>query len=463
MLKPFFVRKIIYSSAVLASLFVQHTVSAQQDYTLFNMQAVPQRMYANPAFRPTDTTIFIGLPVLSSEYLSFGNSGFKYSDLIRPDGDSLKADVANMISKLAKENYISLAYHIDLLSFGFGLKKNYFSFNATERVELRFGYSKDFFNFLWLGNGDPSTLGQPVNLAPSLNIIHYREYGFGWSRHINDKLTVGGKLKYLYGEENVSTGNTNASLTTDPNDFALTGQANIDINTAGVGSNSFNNFNVMNYLFKKKNGGAAIDLGGTYKYTDNITFSVSLTDLGFITWNTDVTNYESHTANASFTYNGIDLDQFINNKSLNFGTVMQKTGDSAAKIFKIDTLHHTYTTMLTAQMYLGANYLFPWSGNAAILLHGEIYDKALHPSLTLSYNQTVGRWLTASIDYSIYNRSYNNIGFGMAHNLGPVQLYIVSDNVLGFLQPQNAQNIMFHFGINISWVHKRPAQKKAQL
>src|ERR1700739_3621878 len=114
MLKPSFVKKIIYTSAVLLSLFIQHTVFAQQDYMLYNMQAVPQRMYANPSFRPTDTTIFIGLPVLSSEYFSFGNSGFKYSDLIRPDGDSLKADVANMISKLAKENYISLAYHMDL-------------------------------------------------------------------------------------------------------------------------------------------------------------------------------------------------------------------------------------------------------------------------------------------------------------------------------------------------------------
>ncbi len=458
------IKKAIYFSFAFVSLFTSHVLYAQQDFTLYNMQAVPQRMYDNPTFRPTDTTVFIGLPILSSEYFNLSNSGFKYSDLMQPDGDSIKVNIPNMLSKLGKQNFITINYHTDLISFGFPIKKNYFSFNATEKVDIRFGYTKDFMNFLWNGNGG-ALIGQTLSLAPSFNATHYREYGFGWSRHINDKLTLGGKIKYLYGEENITTTNTSASLYTDANDFALTGQANINVNTSGIDNNEFN-FNsgkdITNYLFKKHNGGAGVDLGGTYKLNDKITLSASVIDLGFITWHDNTTNYQSNESNASFTYNGVDVNTFISSKSIQIGNVLQTTLDSIKKTFQINTLHNSYTTMLNAQVYLSGNYNVTAKSTAGILLYGQFYSTGINPALTLSFNQQVGKSFTASISYSIYNRSYTNIGLGLAHKLGPVQLYFVSDNLLGFFLPQDAKNIMFHFGINIVLVHKRPVPKKAQ-
>ncbi|MGP8216110.1 MAG: DUF5723 family protein [Bacteroidia bacterium] len=456
--KPFLLKEITRVVSVFVFLFIQYNSFAQQDLTLYNMEAVPQRIYDNPAFRPTDSTIFIGLPLISSQYFNFSNSGFKYSDLMVQDGDSVKPNVSNMISKLTKENYISIDYHTDIISFGFPIQKNYFSFNITEKVDIRLGYSQDFLNFIWKGNGDPSIIGQTVNLAPSLDAIHYREYGAGWSRKITDKLTVGGKLKYLYGEENISTNNTNASIYTDPNDYSLTAQSNINVNTSGIDNDEFK-FNsahdVVDYLLKKPNNGAAIDLGATYKFNDKITFSASLTDLGFITWNDAVTSYESNDPNATFTYQGINLNQFLNNNSVNLGNTFQNTLDSAKNIFKIDSLHHRYTTMVAAQIYLGANYKLIAGGNAGILLYGQVFDNTINPAVALSYNQKVGRWFTASVSYSIYDRSYDNIGVGLALNGGPVQWYIATDNVLAPLAPQDAKIFHLNFGINISWAHKK--------
>ena len=125
---------------LLIVLLTNYTASAQQNFTLYNMEAVPQRMYANPAFMPSNSKVYVGLPILSSEYLNFSNSGFKYSDLIKHRGDSLYVDYENMLSKLSKNNYISAAFQHDILSFGFKIKKNYFSFNATEKINLRFPY-----------------------------------------------------------------------------------------------------------------------------------------------------------------------------------------------------------------------------------------------------------------------------------------------------------------------------------
>ena len=413
------------------------------------MEVVPQRMYANPAFFPSYSKINIGLPIISSDYFNVSNSGFKYSDLIkhRSQDDSLVVDYNNMLSKLKKNNYLTLATQIDLLSFGFAVKKNYFSFNMTEKVDLRFSYPKSFMEFIDKGNG--GLLGQQVNFNLGINATHYREYGFGYSRKINDKLTIGGKFKYLYGMENVSTEKSDVSLTTNPNDFAITAKANIKINTSGLDTGSFNNFNVSNYAFKKKNNGMGIDLGAVYKYNDKFTFSASVIDLGFIKWQQSVTTYQSANPNANFNFQGLDVNQLIKTDSTN--NLSKTVTDSLKKTFKIDTVHKTYTTRLTSKIYLSAKYNLTEKINVGILFYGEIFDQTLHPGVALSYNQRVGRWLGFSLSYSMYNRSYNNIGLGLSHNLGPVQIYIVSDNVLGAIFPQNTKNINLRTGINLTF------------
>ena len=419
---------------------------AQQNLTLYNMVVVPQRMYANPAFMPSYSRINIGLPIISSEYFNFSNSGFKYSDLVKHRGDSLYVDYENMLGKLATNNYLSAAVQPDLLSFGFKIKKNYFSFNATEKINFRFRYPKNFMEFIWKGNG--GLLGEEVKLNFGVNFSHYREYAIGMAREIDDKLTVGGKLKYLYGMENVWTERSEVSLTTDPAFFAITAKSDIKINTAGLDSSSTENINIKDYLFKRKNRGLGIDLGGVYKYDDKLTFSASIIDLGFIKWKTGVNNYVSNNPNGEFTYQGMDMNQLFNNDSTdNTADVLL---DSLAEIFKIDEEHTNYTTKLSTQIYLGGNYNITEKINTGIVLYSQIFDKSIHPGLALSYNQKVGQWLSFSASYSMYNRSYTNLGLGLALNGGPVQLYIVSDNVLGAVFVQNAKNLHLHFGINLT-------------
>ena len=441
------------------SLFGTIASFAQQDLTLYNMEVVPQRMYVNPAFFPSYSKVNIGLPAISSNYLSLSNSGFKYSDLVRHRADdSLYIDYNNMLSKLAKRNYISSSIRIDLLSFGFAVKNNYFSFNATEKIDVRFSYTKDFMSFLGKGNG--ASLGQEQNFGFGLNMTHYREYGLGYSRKIDDRLTVGGKVKYLYGMENISTERSNVSLTTDPNDFSLTAKSDIKINMSGLDSTSTNNISKdpSAYLSKRKNNGMGIDLGGTYKLTEKISLSASMIDLGFIKWKDDShMNIQSHDKNASFTYKGIDLNNFINKDSTNNPT--KKVTDSLQKVFKLDSTHNTYTTKLSTQLYLGGNYYFREKINVGAVAYGQFFDKKIHPALALSFNQRLGRWLNYSVSYSMYNRSYNNIGLGMGLNLGPVQLYTVSDNLLGAIFPQNTKNLHLHFGINLTFGRKLDKDK----
>ncbi|MES2591287.1 MAG: DUF5723 family protein [Bacteroidota bacterium] len=435
-------KKVILVAFLLFNLVINQ-LSAQQNLTMYNMEAIPQRMYVNPALTPS-YKVFIGFPVLASPYLNFSNSGFKYSDLVKHRGDSLYVDYDNMLSKLSKNNYISASIKIDLLAFGFRLKKNYFSFNATEKVDFRFRYPKGFMDFIWKGNG--GLLGEEVKFNFGVNFSHYREYAIGFSREINEKLTVGGKLKYLYGMENVWTERADVSLTTDPAYYAITAKSDIRINTSGVDSSSTANIVVKDYLFKKKNRGFGIDLGGSYKYNEKLTFSASMIDLGYIKWKDGVSNYVSADPNGEFTYQGMDLNQlFTDDSTSNTSEVMV---DSLKEAFKINTIHESYTTKLSTQLYLGGNYNITKKINTGLVLYGQIFDKTIHPGLALSYNQKVGKWLNFSLSYSMYNRSYNNVGLGFSLN-GPVQFYVVSDNLLGAIFPQNTKNLHINFGFNI--------------
>src|ERR1035437_4151534 len=122
----------------LSFLVCLSNIKAQQSLTLYNMQAIPQAMYVNPGAMPL-TNINIGLPGISSNYINYSNNGFTPHDLIKKDGNGgVLVDANGFMGKLKTTNNININVHTDLLSLGFKVKKrNYFSFNVTERVDVR--------------------------------------------------------------------------------------------------------------------------------------------------------------------------------------------------------------------------------------------------------------------------------------------------------------------------------------
>jgi outer membrane protein OmpA-like peptidoglycan-associated protein len=437
---------------------------AQQSLTLYNMQAIPQAMYVNPGMMPL-TNINIGLPGISSNYINYGNNGFALHDLIKVDGNGgMLIDANSFLGKLKTNNNLNINAHIDILSFGFKVKKrNYFSFNLTERVDIRMSYTKDLFSFAINGNGAAANLNRDMNLKIGLDATHFREWGVNYTREvIKDKLTIGGRLKYLSGIENVNTEKTSATLNTSSQYYALTGNANVSVNSSGVDSASQNHeASILGFNTGRKNQGAAIDIGASYQFNKKLSFSASIIDFGFIHWKDYTTNYVSNNPNATVHYNGINVNQAFSD-SANFGSSIGNYGDSLKNSFGVQTKHTSYTTMLTTQFYLGANYWLNEKNNVGLVLNGRYANKQFNPAVCVSFNNKVGRWFSASASYSIINRSYNNVGLGLAFT-GPVQFYIVSDNILSFLVfdkyksdnssfmvPAYSHNINVRFGINIT-------------
>jgi outer membrane protein OmpA-like peptidoglycan-associated protein len=440
-----FIRPRFLFFVIFLGCFMQ--LRAQDNFTLYFMNSINQSSYTNTSTRPINNINF-GIPALSSIYFGLSNSSIKYSDLIyKRSDDSLVFDMDNALKLMDENNYLTSNFRIDIISFGFRLKKNYINLSVTERFDLRFRYPKDFVDFVWRGNG-PS-LGETLNFNFGMEFSHFREYGFHYIRDINEKFTAGFKYKYLYGMENIHTERSNVTLTTNPNNYDLTATSDVLIQTAGIGAGSLRNFNFLDYVWRKENRGYSLDLGLTYRHDEKLSVAASVIDIGGINWNSQVKNYQSANPSASYTYTGINIRDLVNDSNT-VNDAFNITMDSIRSSFRIDTANTPYRTRLKTHFYVGATYQLNETFTPGILFHGMRIDDKFKPSATVSINMHLLRNLHTTLSYTAFNRSYNNVGLGISYNAwGGSQFYIVSDNIVGMIFPQNAKLTNIRVGINL--------------
>ena len=436
-------------AAFLFALIYTGNLYSQQDLTINLMPIIPQSNYTNPAFKPTPKW-YIGFPALSSFYIGVGHSGFTYRDAIRRrSDDSLVLGMDDMIAKLGKTNYLSANINEEILSFGFKQKKNFFNFSITEKISFRFSYPRDLILLAWKGNGQ--FIGNTIDFSGvGINASCYTEYALGYARDINNKIIIGGRLKYLQGQANVYTERNKANVNINEDDFAHEAQTDFLVNVSLPEDNNNDGFDVVKYLMNSPNKGYGIDLGGSYKLNDKFSFGASVLDLGYIYWKSDVRNYAS---SGSFTFDGIDINQFLKSDSAGNDEI-DHILDSLADIFKIEETKNSYRSLLTTKLYLTGIYSLTPHDKVGLLIRNEFFNKSIHPALTVSYNKWFFNMLSATASYSIMNRSYMNLGFGLALNLGPFQTYVLTDNFYCLLAPERTRNVNVHFGFNFIFGYK---------
>ncbi len=180
------------SSSILVFLWLMALSTSElysQQLSSYHLQNLPQRNYMNPAFAPV-SKMHSGIPIISGISYNYVNSGFRYSDLFRRnENDVLILDIENSIEKMHDKNYISLNTQIELLSFGIKSGKSYFGLNVTEKASIDFTFTRSAMEFLYKGNA--ASAGTIKELNPGLEAIHYREYGFVWSRDFGKLITAG--------------------------------------------------------------------------------------------------------------------------------------------------------------------------------------------------------------------------------------------------------------------------------
>lgn len=422
------------------------TSKAQQDLSMFNLNEIPQSTYSNPS-NQFNGKFHLGIPALSSYYFSLSNSGFAYSDFIRKSGDSLLADFDNMIKSIEDDNYLSFYSKVDLLSIGFSINsKTQLMFNVSDNAYFRLSYPKDLIRFIYEGNA--AFEDNTANLeGVGLSLNRYREYSAGLSYQLNEKLRIGGRLKYLQGMNNIYNERSDITIATDPETYEITANANLSIKTAGI-NDDLDDLTKSQFIPGKGNRGLGFDLGANYQLNEKISLNASIIDLGYITWKD---NTKSYSNKGEFKYSGIELDAFAGNEGARSDgeTSFDRVLDSLEEAMNIDTSTSSYSAPLTSRIYIGGNYQINERSHAGALIQAEIFQGNILPSFTLLYNRKMTKWIGLGASYTMINRTYNNLGLAINFNPGPIQFYVVSDNLLGAFQPQHTRHLQIRFGINL--------------
>jgi hypothetical protein len=446
--------------------FVSLTTFAQDDLTIYSLNSVPQQYYDNPGRMP-QTKYHIGcmpflfIPILSSNYTSFSNSGFKWDNLIRYDKqvDSLKLDYENTIKKLSKKNYLAFNQQIEWLSFGFKIKHTqYINFSFTEKFNFRFTYPKDLFSLAGFGNSQ--FIGSEANFdGIGIDMTHYREFALGYSNQIDNKWTIGGRIKLLFGLSNVWTKTSEATIAVDEDYYDLTANSNIIIHTSApekiydtTGNNPMKASDVKDYLLNFSNPGFGIDVGANYKIDDKWSVAASILDFGYIFWKTGTRKFSS--LDKNFVFSGLDIQPLIPNDSMTIEDIINNLGDSIGRIFKMEEEKKSYANPLNPKIYISGTYNISKKDRAVVVFRAEIYENTIHPAFSLAYNRNFGNILDVSLSYSYMNRDFLNVGFGSSVRFGPFQIFLATDNLLAAIIPYRTKNMNVHFGCNYVFYYK---------
>ncbi len=429
---------------------------ARHDHSLFWMRGVPQSNYGNPALAP-QPNFFIGLPLVSSIYLDVSNRGFMINDVLRQDmynEDYWDSD--HLLSQLKPKNHIQGSLRVDLLSFGLRHNDSYFFFHVSDKVEMNMTYTPDMAYLMFKGTEAFPDDRFPGNFdGLGTDYYHYREYAGAFTREWSPRLSTGIRAKILTGLAHASFDYQSMYLQRDPSDGTMNLYSEILIHSSNTSIPQIlkeedldeerfaNTSKVINYLTNSNNLGAAFDIGMIIKPAPTVSLGFCLLDLGFINWKDEA---ESVMVEGWSQLPAIDLqDIFEGNLVENFN----QHADTASYDYHVTGSQGNYRQTLAPRFMASAAVDLSQRHQIAVLARGFYYNEVLYPSASVSYYARPSHAFGIMMSYTVANMNYSNIGFGFNLNLGPIQLYAISDNVLAAIQPNKAQLATLHFGMNL--------------
>ncbi|MCA1747832.1 MAG: DUF5723 family protein, partial [Bacteroidales bacterium] len=216
----------------------------------------------------------------------------------------------------------------------------------------------------------------------------------------------------------------------------------LDINEAGlIAGAEFEEPGYRAMLMNPRNVGLAADFGVVYNYSDDVTLSASLLDIGMVLWTDDVYNLEGA---VDTEYTGVsDVADF------SLAGYYRDLADSIVGDPVYEISREPYLSALPAQLFLGGSYRWRKNVDLGMVLRGVLVNRRVVGSATASANMHIAEHFHASVSWSLLNNSFMNAGVGVAYTGRGVQMYAVSDNVVGLFRPLDTRSVNLRLGMNL--------------
>lgn len=440
-----------------------------QTNTLYFMENIPSRHTLNPAFIPTQS-FYIDLPVISGISLLVGNNSFALNNLLLPyNGKTITAlhPDANpdpFLNHLHSTTNFTEQNRINLFGIGFKAKDNYFTFGIAEQINSNVNIPKGLLSLLL--KGTPDTIHTNFYDLKTLGSDEtaYLETALGYARRVSDKFSIGLKIKALFGQLHADAAFNQFQLNVNRQIIQMYG-----IGTAHI-TTPFdivqNNDGTPNLTQSDKKGwgkivgfGCGFDMGMEYAVTDQIHFSGSLTDIGFIHWYKS--SWEAEMINT-ISFSGMNVT--LNQSNPSFG---QQFGDSVKSAFIYSNNGKGYNTALAGKFRFGVDYSLPNNRfDVGLLWQNAFGGASLYNDVTLSANFRPTYCFNASLSYSLLNGNFGTIGLGLNAIAGPVNFFLLTDYLpLYFTKdgyPYKSKYLNVQVGIALTFGQKKKDLARAK-
>ena len=441
-------------------------LTAQNKPVLYGFDNIPQGLLLNPGAE-ANYKAHVGVPLLSGLHVSANISGITVADVFSDEsigvipGIDFTTKVSNAIESLGDKDYLSINSQVEVLSGGYKInKRDYVSGGFYTEFDAFVGFPKQLLQLARDGAlpylGRSFTLNDVNVTADLLGVLH-----LGISRRMSERITAGARFKIYSGSLNVNSTNNSGTFVTREGENSIYDHSLFSVD-GEVNSSGFFDDNdetpdesIVGNTFLSKNFGVGFDFGLTYHINEQLEFTASILDLGFLTYSKNTRNA---TLNGSYHYSGEEFifDGFnINRQALN------TLEDSVVYADNRDS----YTVLRPLKFNSSIRYSFGKSRYLATchdIRMKDFYDNAigaqvfsvLRPNgirmaLTGFYERKFASFLNTKVTWTIDDFSATNIGLGVSTNIWKINLYGAVNNVFGLADVSNTHTAGIQFGINL--------------
>lgn len=444
---------ILCSIVVLCSGQIMNT-HGQGSITSLQAENIPQNMLINPAMSPEKS--FMAFPLISG----VANIGIELpingNSLLETKDGKNYINTSNLIKQLNKKNNTGLSYNIDIANFGIRLTPvDYigFSIRARSHVGLRLpGGAVE----LITDNGINS-FNREFNVDFESRSMVWAELGASYSRKIGRNFEVGGRVKYLMGMASVNDG-MNINITKNAADYVIKANGGININNINIKDHKFNEI-ASNLI---RNNGFGFDLGAKFTSNDKRwKASISASDIGFINWkSTQNSKLQISNPDESFIYDGFkNLDEVMQNQGL--GDALDSLKTELFNAIGVDTIYGKHnTSWLPSTFQAGVSYTIdPYYCHTVGLnfLGTMVYrgDFAYAISAGYTYRPKNNKHWQIMGNYTYKSYEPVCIGVGGVYSSRKFQIMLMTDNIIGIINPLGSRSIDIRFGMNFFFGYNR--------
>jgi hypothetical protein len=449
------------------NLFIAVNCFAQNKQILYNFTSIPQSLLTNPG---TDFKYewYFGVPLLSGISATIGSTGVSAHDLFANNGVDFNIKLRNVVFSSTRKDHVTINQQLEIFNGGFKIEREdkdvYVSFGMYQEFDA-LGYGPKDLAILAL-DGNRDYLGKIFNLgdlnvkAEMISVFH-----LGLHKNINKKFIFGARAKIYSSIFNVTSTKNSGYVYTLPSNTGIYEQqiySQLQLSTSGFSSYKDENADInvakdiTNRALLGGNLGLGLDAGFTYYPKKNIQVTASIIDVGFIRHSNKV---ESYSLKGLYEYRGV-VPSFSSGQSVN--NIYKEFQEA----IPLDTLYSKYTTWRPAKFNSSVQFSFneerpedcdcinqnpETNYKSAIGAQLFLMSTPRMPlaALTTYYSRKIFKALQIKATYTLDSYSYKNIGLGLSSNFGPVNFYVLADNLLEYNDVTKANSLSFQLGLNV--------------